>query len=83
MMSAVRTIAEIQALIRERSLLPVEEREAIIAKRFAALPKRLTYAVGRWSLESARVLDVGCSYGALLDPFWPRVGGARQRFRTC
>jgi SAM-dependent methyltransferase len=67
----VRAVAEIQSLIRERSLLPVEEREAIIAKRFSALPKRLTYAVARWPLERARVLDVGCSYGHCLIHFGP------------
>jgi SAM-dependent methyltransferase len=67
----MRAIAEIRSLIRQRSLLPVQERETIIAKRFAALPKRLTYAAERWPLERARVLDVGCSYGHCLIHFGP------------
>ena len=67
----MRTIGEIQSLIRERSTLPTERREAVIVKRFAALPKRLTSAASRWPLETSRVLDVGCSYGHCLVHFGP------------
>ena len=70
-MSAVplRSIDEIRELIRERSDLPPDQTEAIIARRFQALPRRLVYAAQRWPLTTERVLDVGCSYGHCLVHF--------------
>ena len=65
----IRSIEEIQALIRERSDLPVEQTEEIIRRRFQALPRRLVYAAQRWPLATERVLDVGCSYGHCLVHF--------------
>lgn len=67
----MRSIDEIQALIRERSSLPAADRERVIAKRFAALPRRLQHAAAYWALEAASVLDVGCSYGHCLVHFGP------------
>lgn len=64
-----RSIDEIQALIRERSDLPVEQTEEIIRRRFQALPRRLAQATQRWPLTTGRVLDVGCSYGHCLVHF--------------
>jgi SAM-dependent methyltransferase len=61
----------LQALIRERSPLSPAETEAVIAKRFAAPPRRLQAALERWPLGSKRVLDVGCSYGHCLVRFGP------------
>lgn len=68
-MVPARPVGEIRALIRERSPLPDAETEAVIAKRFAAPPRRLEAALRRWPLGEARVLDVGCSYGHCLVHF--------------
>jgi SAM-dependent methyltransferase len=65
----MRSLEEVQTRIRERSGLPLEEREAIVGKRFAALPRRLTHACRYWPLDLTRVLDVGCSYGHCLVHF--------------
>jgi SAM-dependent methyltransferase len=65
----MRTLEEVQALIRRRSTLPLEQREAIVGERFAALPRRLTHACRYWPLDLTRVLDVGCSYGHCLVHF--------------
>jgi SAM-dependent methyltransferase len=65
----MRSLEDVQALIRQRSMLPPEEREAIVDKRFGALPRRLTRACRYWPLDLTRVLDVGCSYGHCLVHF--------------
>jgi SAM-dependent methyltransferase len=65
----LRPIEEIRALIHERSDLPADRTEEIIRRRFQALPRRLVYAARRWPLTTARVLDVGCSYGHCLVHF--------------
>jgi SAM-dependent methyltransferase len=65
----MRSIDEIQALIRSLSVLPSDEREQVIAKRYRALPRRLSHAAVHWPLERSRVLDVGCSYGHCLVHF--------------
>lgn len=65
----MRSNDEVRALIRERSTLPPEQVEAVLAKRFTALPKRLVNALERWPLERERVLDVGCQYGHCLVHF--------------
>jgi SAM-dependent methyltransferase len=70
-----RPVAEIRSLIRERSTLPADETEAVIAKRFAAPPRRLELALRRWPLREVRVLDVGCSYGHCLLHFGPGSTG--------
>ncbi len=70
-MVPARPVDEIRALIRERSPLPEAATEAVIAKRFAAPPRRLELALERWPLRTARVLDVGCSYGHCLVHFGP------------
>ncbi len=70
-MVPARPVDEIRALIRERSPLPEAATEAVIAKRFAAPPRRLEVALERWPLRNARVLDVGCSYGHCLVQFGP------------
>ncbi len=67
----MRSIEEIRTLIRERSTLPPGETEAIVAKRFEALPRRLVRALRHWPLDTMRVLDVGCSYGHCLVHFGP------------
>jgi SAM-dependent methyltransferase len=70
-MVPTRPVDEIRMLIRDRSPLSPAETEAVIAKRFAAPPRRLQVALGRWPLGAARVLDVGCSYGHCLVHFGP------------
>ncbi|MBV8480393.1 MAG: class I SAM-dependent methyltransferase [Actinobacteria bacterium] len=71
----MQSTEDIQSLIRRNSLLPDEEREQIISKRFAALPKRLLHALRRWPLETSAVLDIGCSYGHCLIHFGPSSVG--------
>lgn len=65
----MRTLGEVQRLVRERSPLSTEETEVVIRKRYAALPRRLAFALARWPLDRARVLDVGCSWGHCLVHF--------------
>jgi SAM-dependent methyltransferase len=67
----VQSVDELRALIRELSALPPDETEALIARRFDHLPRRLELALRRWPLGSSRVLDVGCSYGHCLVHFGP------------
>jgi SAM-dependent methyltransferase len=68
----VRSLDEIQTLVRERSTLPAEKTEEIIRARFSALPRRLTFALDRWpELATSSVLDIGCSYGHCLVHFGP------------
>ena len=85
-MVPVRPVDEIRALIRDRSPLPQAETEAVIAKRFAAAPRRLEAALRRWPLAEARVLDVGCSYGHCLVHFGPGSVGVdtnREHIEFC
>jgi SAM-dependent methyltransferase len=67
----VRAIETVQAEIRARSPFPAEQTEEIVRKRFAAVPRRLRFALSRWPLDQLRVLDVGCSYGHCLVHFGP------------
>jgi SAM-dependent methyltransferase len=67
----VRTIETVQAEIRDRSPFPADRTEVILRKRFAAVPRRLRYALERWPLDRLKVLDVGCSYGHCLVHFGP------------
>jgi SAM-dependent methyltransferase len=67
----MQSVGELQALIRERSPLDPAATEALIARRFDHLPRRLELALRRWPLGSSRVLDVGCSYGHCLVHFGP------------
>jgi SAM-dependent methyltransferase len=60
-----------RTLIRERSPLDEDRTEQIILKRFAAIPNRLRFALERWPLAAASVLDVGCSFGHCLVHFGP------------
>jgi SAM-dependent methyltransferase len=68
----VRAIDEIQTLVRDRSALSSEQTEEILGARFAALPRRLVFALERWpALTESAVLDIGCSYGHCLLHFGP------------
>jgi SAM-dependent methyltransferase len=69
--SSIRPIVEVQSLVRSRSTLPPEQTDDIIRRRFQAPPRRLVAAAKHWPLTSARVLDVGCSYGHCLVHFGP------------
>jgi SAM-dependent methyltransferase len=65
----MRSLDDVQRLVRERSPLRPEETEDVIRKRYAALPRRLAFALERWPLDRARVLDIGCSWGHCLVHF--------------
>jgi SAM-dependent methyltransferase len=67
----VRAIETVREEIRARSPFPAEQTEEILRKRFAAVPRRLRFALERWPLDRLRVLDVGCSYGHCLVHFGP------------
>jgi SAM-dependent methyltransferase len=68
----VPTIAELQQLARERSPFDREKTEGVLADHFAAMQRRLRFALERWpELEQEAVLDVGCSYGHCLAHFGP------------
>ena len=61
----------LRARIRERSPLPPAETEDVIRKRFSSIPRRLSFALDRWPLGTAAVLDVGSSWGHCLAQFGP------------
>jgi SAM-dependent methyltransferase len=65
----MRSLDDVQRLVRDRSPLRPEETEDVIRKRYAALPRRLAFALERWPLDRARVLDIGCSWGHCLVHF--------------
>lgn len=67
----IRSIDEIQSLVRARSTLPPEQVEDVIRRRFRTLPRRLQRALEHWPLAEQRVLDVGCSFGHCLVHFGP------------
>ncbi|MDX6503760.1 MAG: hypothetical protein QOE29_885 [Gaiellaceae bacterium] len=67
----MRAIETVQAEIRAQSPFPAEQTEEILRKRFAAVPRRLRFALARWPLDRLQVLDVGCSYGHCLVHFGP------------
>jgi SAM-dependent methyltransferase len=67
----IRSIDEIQTLVRTRSTLPPEQVEDVIRRRFETLPRRLQRALEHWPLAEQRVLDVGCSFGHCLVHFGP------------
>lgn len=71
MPSAAERLPELHARIRERSPLPPEKTEWVIAGRYGSIPNRLAQALERWPLEASRVLDVGCSFGHCLAHFGP------------
>src|SRR5919206_427885 len=81
-MMTARSVEEVQRLVRERSPLAAEETEALIRSRFRTLPRRLAFALGRWPLASARVLDVGCSWGHCLVHFGPGSLGVDNTARA-
>jgi len=67
----VRTAEDIRALIRACSPLPTAQTEDVIRRRFQALPRRLVAALRLWPLDTAQVLDIGCSWGHCLVHFGP------------
>ena len=67
----MRDLDDVRVLIRSRSPFGPDRTENVIDQRFASLPRRLTFALGRWPLDSAAVLDVGCSWGHCLAHFGP------------
>lgn len=66
-----QSLAMLRDAVRSRSPLPRERTERILAGRFRRIPKRLAFALERWPLASARVLDVGCAHGHCLAHFGP------------
>jgi len=65
----VRDVTELQNVIRERSLFPPERTEELIASYFRRVPLRTQYAIERFHVDEARVLDVGCAFGTSLFHF--------------
>lgn len=75
-------VADVQTQIRERSPLPRDETEALIAARFGHVPRRLNAALRQWPLDRSSVLDVGCSYGMCLIHFGPGSMGIDNSVRA-
>jgi SAM-dependent methyltransferase len=68
----VVTVTELQALARAQSPFDDAKTEEVIADHFAAMPRRLAFALRKWpELAMESVLDVGCSYGQCLAHFGP------------
>jgi 2-polyprenyl-3-methyl-5-hydroxy-6-metoxy-1,4-benzoquinol methylase len=67
----VPAVEELHARIRERSPLTPAETEEVIRKRFASVPRRLSFGLDHWPLAESAVLDVGSSWGHCLAQFGP------------
>lgn len=63
------SIEVIRARILATTPLDAERTEAILDTYFRRVPVRVAYALERFPLADARVLDVGCSYGTSLMHF--------------
>jgi SAM-dependent methyltransferase len=48
-----------------------DETGRVLEIRFSRVPHRVVFALDRWPLEQAAVLDVGCSFGQALVHFGP------------
>jgi SAM-dependent methyltransferase len=48
-----------------------DETEKVLEVRFTRVPHRVAFALDRWPLEEAAVLDVGCGFGQALVHFGP------------
>ncbi len=73
-------------MLRENSPLPLERTEELLAQRFDGIPRRLAFALRRWPLERAAVLDVGCAHGHCLAHFGPGslgVDNVREHVDVC
>jgi SAM-dependent methyltransferase len=68
-------IAELRERVLRDSPLPRERTEQILATYFRRTPLRTAFALERFPLATARVLDVGCSYGTSLSRFGPASVG--------
>jgi len=67
----VRDLDELRELARRKSPLPSERTEEILDVYFRRVPLRTQYALEQFPLDSASVLDVGCSCGTSLAHFGP------------
>jgi SAM-dependent methyltransferase len=67
----VRDLDELREQARRASTLPAERTEEFLATYFRRVPLRTQYALEQFPLDSASVLDVGCSVGASLAHFGP------------
>jgi SAM-dependent methyltransferase len=67
----MRDLEEIRQRARRESSLPAERTEELLGIYFRRVPLRTQYALEQFPLDSASVLDVGCSVGASLAHFGP------------
>jgi len=68
----VPSIAELRERALADSPFDDEKTAGILEDHFAAVPRRVAFALQRWpELEQEAVLDVGCSYGHCLAHFGP------------
>ena len=67
----MRDLDELRALARRESPLPAARTEEILDVYFRRVPLRTQYALEQFPLDSASVLDVGCSCGTSLAHFGP------------
>ena len=67
----MRDLDELRERARRESPLSADETEEILATYFRRVPLRAQYALAEFPLESASVLDVGCSVGTSLAHFGP------------
>ena len=67
----MRDLEDLRQRARRESPLPADQTEEILDVYFRRVPLRAQYALEQFPLESASVLDVGCSVGTSLAHFGP------------
>lgn len=67
----MRDLEELRQLARRESPLPAERTQEFLDVYFRRVPLRTQYALEKFPLGSASVLDVGCSVGTSLAHFGP------------
>jgi len=65
----MRDLEELRERARRESPLPADRTEEFLDVYFRRVPLRTQYALEQFPLDSASVLDVGCSVGASLAHF--------------
>src|SRR6185437_8563567 len=67
----MRDLEELRERARRESPLPADRTQEFLDVYFRRVPLRTQYALEQFPLDSASVLDVGCSVGASLAQFGP------------